>query len=41
MMIINDDSRVVNKLEPSLTDDARVVIYNRHLFIVQSTVLVI
>jgi hypothetical protein len=41
MMIINDDSRVVNKLEASLTDDARVVIYERHMFIVQSTVLVI
>ncbi len=37
MMIIDDDSRVVNKLEASLTDDARVVIYNRHMFIVQAT----
>ncbi len=27
---------VVNKLEASLTDDARVVIYNRHMFIVQA-----
>ncbi len=35
MMIIKDDSRVVNKLEASLTDDARVVIYDRHMFIVQ------
>ncbi len=33
MTIINDDSRVVNKLEASLTDDARVVIYNHHLFL--------
>jgi hypothetical protein len=33
MMIVNDDSRVVNKLEASLTDNARVVIYNRHMFI--------
>ncbi len=33
-MIVNDDSRVVNKLEASLTDDARVVIYDRHMFIV-------
>jgi hypothetical protein len=37
MMIVNDDSRVVNKLDASLTDDARVVIYNRHMFIVQAT----
>ncbi len=36
-MIINDDSRIVNKLEASLTDDARVVIYDRNMFIVQST----
>ncbi len=36
-MIVNDDSRVVNKLEASLTDDTRVVIYNRHMFIVQAT----
>ncbi len=34
LMIVNDDSRVVNKLEASLTDDARVVIYDRHMFIV-------
>ncbi len=37
IMIINDDSRVVNKLEASLTDGARVVIYDRHMFIVQAT----
>ncbi len=37
MTIINDDSRVVNKLEASLTDDTRVVIYDRHMFIVQAT----
>jgi hypothetical protein len=37
MTIVNDDSRVINKLEVSLTDDARVVIYNRHLLIVQAT----
>jgi hypothetical protein len=37
MTIINDDSRVVNKLEASLTDDARVVVYDRHMFIVQAT----
>jgi hypothetical protein len=37
MMILYDDSRVVNKLETSLTDDARVVIYDHHMFIVQAT----
>jgi hypothetical protein len=36
-MIVNDDSRVNNKLEASLTDDARVVIYNGHMFILQAT----
>ncbi len=37
MTIVNDESRVVNKLEASLTDDARVVIYDHHMFIVQAT----
>ncbi len=37
MMMVNDDSRIINKLEASLTDDARVIIYNRHIFIVQAT----
>ncbi len=37
MMIVNDDSRVVNKLEASLTEDARVIISDRHMFIVQAT----
>ncbi len=32
--IINDDSRVINKLEASLSDDARVIIYDCHMFIV-------
>jgi hypothetical protein len=36
-MIINDDSRVINKLETSHTDDARVIIYDCHMFIVQAT----
>jgi hypothetical protein len=36
MTIVNDDSRVVNELEASLTDDARVVIYDRYMFIVQA-----
>jgi hypothetical protein len=35
--IVNDDSRVINKLETLLTDNARVVIYDHHLFIVQAT----
>ncbi len=38
MTIVNDSSRVVNKLEASLNDDARVVIYDCHIFIVQATV---
>ncbi len=37
MVIVNDDSRVINKLETSNTGDARVVIYDRHMFIVQAT----
>ncbi len=39
MMIVNDDSRVVTQLETSLTDDARVVICDCHMFIVQATEL--
>ncbi len=39
MMIINDNSRVINKIEASLTGNARVVIYNHHMFIVQATVI--
>jgi hypothetical protein len=34
MTIVNDDSRAVNKLEASLTDNARVIIYDHHMFIV-------
>ncbi len=37
MTIVNDDSMVVNKLEASLTDAAKVVIYDCHMFIVQAT----
>ncbi len=37
MMIINDNTCVINKLETSLTDNARVVIYDHHVFIVQAT----
>ncbi len=35
-MIVNFDSSVINKLGASLTDDARVVIYDRHMFTVQA-----
>jgi hypothetical protein len=35
--IVNADSSVVNKLEISLIDNTRVVIYDRHMFIVQAT----
>ncbi len=37
IMIVNDDSSIINKLETSLTDDARVVIYDHHMFIVKAT----
>ena len=37
MTIVNDDSRVITKLETSLTDDTRVVIYDHHMFIAQAT----
>ncbi len=37
MMIINDDSSIIIKPEASLTDDARVIIYDCHVFIVQAT----
>ncbi len=33
--IINDDSSIVNKFEASVTDDARVIINDCHMFIVQ------
>jgi hypothetical protein len=35
--IVNDDSSIVNKFEASLTDGYRVIIYYRHMFIVQAT----
>jgi hypothetical protein len=41
MTIVNDNSRVVTKLETLLTGDARVIIYDRHMFIVQATGLTI
>jgi hypothetical protein len=34
---VYDDFSVTNKFEDSLTDDARVVIYDRHMFIIQAT----
>jgi hypothetical protein len=37
LTIVNDYSMVINKLEASLTDDTRFVIYNCHMFIVQAT----
>ncbi len=37
--IVNDDARIIKKLDASLTDNARVVIYNRHMFILQATKL--
>ncbi len=35
--IVDYNSSIVNKLGPSLTHDARVVIYNHHVFIVHAT----
>ncbi len=36
--IVNGDSSVINKFETSLTDDARVILYNCHVFIkIQAT----
>jgi hypothetical protein len=37
MTIRNDDSTVVTKLETSLTNNARVIINDRRMFIVQAT----
>jgi hypothetical protein len=36
-MIANCASSSINKLEALLTDDARVIIYDRHVFVVQAT----
>jgi hypothetical protein len=33
--MVNDDSSVINKFEASLADNARVIIYDQHMFIVQ------
>ncbi len=37
IMIVNDNSSMIHKLETSLTDDTRVIIYDRYIFIVQYT----
>ena len=37
-MIINYASSIINKLEALLPDDARVIIYDRHVFIVQAII---
>jgi hypothetical protein len=37
MTIVNYTSSIVNKLKALLTDDARVIIYDRHVFIVEAT----
>jgi hypothetical protein len=34
--IVNYTSSIFNKLEALLTDDTRVIIYDRHVFIVQA-----
>jgi hypothetical protein len=36
-MIVNYNSSVINKFGASIIDDARVVIYNHHMFIIQAT----
>ncbi len=36
-MIVNDDSSVVSKWQVPLFDDARVVIYDRNMFIIEAT----
>jgi len=36
-MTVNDDSSIANKFETSLTDGARVIIYNVHMFIVHAS----
>ncbi len=36
MMVVNDNARVVNRPEASLTDDVRVIIYYYYMFIVQA-----
>ncbi len=37
MTIVNGDARIVNKLDASLIDNARVSIYDHYMFIVEAT----
>ncbi len=37
--IVNDDSSAINKFGATFTDEARVIIYDRQMFIVQWPVL--
>jgi hypothetical protein len=37
-MIVNYDSNIANKFGASLADEARVIIYDHHMFIVQASV---
>ncbi len=39
--IVNDNSIIIHKLETSLIDDARVIIYDHHMFIVKATEFVL
>ncbi len=41
MTIVNGNARIVNKLDASLSEDARVFIYDHHMFIVQATTVCI
>jgi hypothetical protein len=36
MMIVNDKSSVINKVETLFTNDARVIFYDRHWLIIQA-----
>ncbi len=36
-MIVNDDSSVISKWSFKFIDDARVILYNRNMFIIQAT----
>ncbi len=37
ILIVNDNSSIVSKWQASLIDDARVIIYNHKVFIIQAT----
>ncbi len=38
VMVVNDDSSVISKWSFKLSDDPRVIIYNRQRFMIQATV---